>query len=256
MASTWLAAAAMTALVHAPGVISNEMAITPPSVAAPASAWTSVALTETPARWRTHVCAGVTGVSDNNAQYIVDRVSHRAAELGLRTGAPGCTANLLIVFSSNPDGQAEAIARERTDPASLSGRNGDNAGRTAFTAFLTSDGPVRWWRVTRSVTDAGVVANRDLRAGEAPRIDVPERGRLASTTFEAFSHVIVIVDLAQVNGQRLDALADYIAMVGLSPVGVRSDIEGGSSILGLFSETPAPGAITEADRVYLERVYR
>ncbi len=106
------------------------------------------------------------------------------------------------------------------------------------------------------MTEAGIVADRNVRAGEAPRVNVPERGRLASTTFDAFSHVIVIVDLNQVNGQRLDALADYIAMVALSPVEARADIVGGASILGLFNEPQAANAITEADMAYLARVYR
>jgi len=255
MASTWFAAAAMLGALSAPGSISNEATITPP-LAAPASVWTRVALTDAPARWRTPVCAGVTGLTGANAQFVVDRVSQRAGEVGLDAGAPGCTANLLIVFSADPDGQALAIARERTDPASLTGRSGASAGRVAFDAFVNADTPVRWWRVTRPMTEAGIVADRNVRAGEAPRVNVPERGRLASTTFDAFSHVIVIVDLNQVNGQRLDALADYIAMVALSPVEARADIVGGASILGLFNEPQAANAITEADMAYLARVYR
>ncbi|HRO03488.1 MAG TPA: hypothetical protein PLS69_07795 [Terricaulis sp.] len=137
----------------------------------------------------------------------------------------------------------------------MTGLSGASDGRAAYNDFLNGDQPVRWWRVVRPVTDTGLAVDRNVRAGDAPRINVPERGRLGSTTFDAFSHVIVIIDLEQVNGRRLDALADYIAMVSLSPLNERADV-GGSSILGLFAESAAPQAITEADRAYLARVYR
>jgi len=255
--NTLFAAAMMAAALNAPSA--NEARITLPAAsAAPASEWTRVALSESPARWRSQVCTGVTGLNGANAQYIVDRVSGRAEELGLRIGQPGCTANLLIVFSTDPNGQAQAIARERTDPASLTGRSGVSDGMSAFSDFTNSTRPVRWWRVTRTMTENGEMADRNLRWGEAPRVNVPERGRLASATFDAFSHVIVVVDLNQVNGLRLGALADYVAMVALSPVGADEHRDG--SILGLFSDHGAGRAsadgLTSTDMAYLREVYR
>lgn len=255
MASTWLAAAAMAVVLGAPA---TETTITPPHAATPASAWTRVALTGETPRWRTQVCAGVTGLGGDNAQYVVDRVSARAEELGVRVGPSGCTANLLIVFTADPNGQAQAIARERTDPASLTGRSGGTSGLEAFGAFLNSTQPVRWWRVTRTITENGEMADRSLRLGEAPRVNVPERGRLASATHDTFSHVIVVVDLNQVNGLRLGALADYIAMVALSPVeeGDRQE----ASILNLFADRSAgrspAEALTGGDQEYLRNLYR
>lgn len=255
MASMWFAAAAIAAAFGAPA---TETAVTNLPAAAPPSSWTPIALTEEPARWRTQVCAGVTGLSDANAQYIVDRVSARAEELGLRIGPPGCTSNVLIVFSADPNGQAQAIARERSDPASTTGISGGTEGLTAFNAFVNSTQPVRWWRVTRTMTENGEMADRNLRWNESPRVTVPERGRLVSPTYDAFSHVIVVVDLNQVNGLRLGALADYIAMVALSPVS--ADERRDASILNLFADRSAgrqaPEALTGGDQDYLRQVYR
>jgi hypothetical protein len=254
MAPIWLAAAAMTVALYAPGGLSTEVRVTvPPPPTAPAE-WTRIAATSAPARWRTPLCAGVAGLGQRDAQYVVDRVSQRAREQGLYVGAPGCTPNVLVIFTSDADGQARSIAAERTDPASRTGVSGQSGGLAALNRFLNADTPVRWLRVTRPMTEAGIVADRNLREGEAPRVRVPERGRLAQTTFDTFSHVLVIVDLAQVNGQRLDALADYVALVSLAPADSPAEV-GGASILSLFSEG-GPQAMTDADLALLSRLYR
>lgn len=205
------------------------------------------------ARWRTPLCVGVSGLAAANAQYVVDRISQRAAQFGVRAGRPGCTANLLIVFSADPSGQARAIARERSDPASVTGVSGQTAGLSAFNEFVTSTAPVRWWRVVQPLSDRGEVVSRNNRLGEAPRVNVDERGRLRPTVQDGFSHVIVIVDLAQVNGVRLEALSDYLALVALTPI---EDAEAGqASILGLFRR-PEAQRLSPSDEEYLRRTYR
>lgn len=255
MALTWFAAAAMSVAFGAPA---TEATVTALPAAAPAPSWTPISLTDEPARWRTQVCAGVTGLGGENAQYVVDRISGRAEELGLRIGPPGCTANVLIVFSADPNGQAQAIARERSDPASVTGISGGTEGLTAFNAFVNSTQPVRWWRVTRTMTENGEMADRNLRWNESPRVNVPERGRLASPTHTAFSHVIVVVDLNQVNGLRLGALADYISMVALAPVAQNEQRE--ASILNMFADRSAgrqaAEGLTGSDQDYLRGIYR
>ncbi|HRE45252.1 MAG TPA: hypothetical protein PKY87_14950 [Terricaulis sp.] len=205
------------------------------------------------ARWRTPLCVGVSGLNPTNAQYVVDRISQRAAQFGIRAGAPGCAANLLIVFSADPSGQARAIARERSDPASVTGVSGQTAGLSAFNAFVTSTAPVRWWRVVQPLSDRGEVVSRNNRLGEAPRVNVDERGRLRATVRDGFSHVIVIVDLAQVNGVRLEALSDYLALVGLAPV--EEPDAAGASILGLFSGAEVQ-RMSPSDEDFLREVYR
>lgn len=211
------------------------------------------------ARWTRRICAGVTGITGANAQFVVDRISQRATELGLRVGEPGCTANVLIVFSADPDGQAQRTLSERTDPVSAAGRGGRTRGLEALQAdFVTTDAAVRWWHVTRSMTQTGETALRNDRFGEPARVNVPEVGRLGSTTFESMSHVVVIVDLRQVNGLRLGALSDYLAFVALAQVAPAS-AQGQDSILNLFTDraagrAPAEG-LTTWDNAYLRGIY-
>lgn len=210
-------------------------------------------------RWRHQVCVGVTGLSAENAQFVVDRVSQRASEVGLTTRAPGCTPNVLVVFTTDANGQAASISREASDPASGTGRSGETLGLVAFNDFLRNDRPVRWWQVTRPTTELGQVAARNDRLGEAPRVNVPERGRLGQTTFNSFSHVIVIADLRQLNGVSLAALADYIALVSLAPVDPAADSQRQDTVLNLFEDRSAGRAaargLTPADVAYLQELY-
>src|SRR5690606_17965745 len=68
------------------------------------------------ARWRGPLCVGVYNLPDQTlAQYIADKITITALELGLKTGSPGCQPNLSIIFS--PD--ARALASGMVDGSPL-----------------------------------------------------------------------------------------------------------------------------------------
>src|SRR5690606_16816968 len=66
--------------------------------------------TERP-RWHRGVCVGATGLTTQQAQFLVDRISQRAQEVGLTPGRPGCDANVVVVFTADPHGVASQITR-------------------------------------------------------------------------------------------------------------------------------------------------
>ena len=53
------------------------------------------------ARWNRGVCVGVHNLKREAAQYIIDRVSALALEVGLEPGEPGCNPQINIVFSTD-----------------------------------------------------------------------------------------------------------------------------------------------------------
>src|SRR5688572_142012 len=53
------------------------------------------------ARWDGGVCIGVHNLENTAAQYIVDRVSQLALEMGVRPGEPGCGPNVIIIFTTD-----------------------------------------------------------------------------------------------------------------------------------------------------------
>src|SRR6185295_548382 len=53
------------------------------------------------ARWHRDVCVSVQNLERTAAQYLVDRISRLAADVGLTPGEPGCSANVVIAWSND-----------------------------------------------------------------------------------------------------------------------------------------------------------
>jgi hypothetical protein len=64
------------------------------------------------ARWRDGVCIGVVNLKPDTAQYIIDRVSTVAADLGLSPGLPDCTLNVMVIATVNSTEFKEHMDRQ------------------------------------------------------------------------------------------------------------------------------------------------
>src|SRR5688572_16026632 len=53
------------------------------------------------ARWHREVCVSVLNLESSAAQYIVDRISSLALDVGLEPGEPGCRPDVNIIFATN-----------------------------------------------------------------------------------------------------------------------------------------------------------
>ena len=53
------------------------------------------------ARWNRRVCIGVHNLQADAAQYIVDRISVLAVDVGLEVGEPGCNPNVIVIFATD-----------------------------------------------------------------------------------------------------------------------------------------------------------
>ena len=84
------------------------------------------------------------------AQYLVDRVSTVAEDLGLRIGEPGCTANIVVIAADDPDAAALQLTTANIR-AFRPGGPGMDAGPDAMRRFQTSDSPVRWWSISMPI---------------------------------------------------------------------------------------------------------
>jgi hypothetical protein len=204
------------------------------------------------ARWDLKVCPGVTGVKPAYAQFINDRISKVAGELGLGIGEPGCHVNILIVFTSDSD---NFVKKALAQDASVFSKYDltMTAGRKALKAFETSTAPVRWWHVTHRVTADGI----QYVPGQSVRV----RGatRTKSNARSDFDRAIVVVDASRVRSVRFAAFADYLAFVSLAQIDPEADAGGVPTILSLFADRdagrePAAG-MTDWDNAYLAGVY-
>lgn len=237
-------------------------------------------------RWGRDICPGVAGMAGAQAQAINDRVARIALDLGLPVGASGCNANIVVVFTRNSD---EVAATYTQNNGLVSTRTGGT--RETVRAFAETPRAVRWWHVSTTSTD-GFEVERDSGAGiNTSRADNPAetdesagggdgatartpgpqasdevangtrvRGasRLRANVELNLARVLIIVDADRVNGVRLGALADYIAMVSLAQINPDVDVTAAPSILNLFSQAsgPKPDRITQWDVAYLAGLYR
>lgn len=208
-----------------------------------------------PARWRDSICVGVANIRGEAAQYVVDRVSQVALEVGLEIGEPGCRPNILIIGSPDGAGMARGLVDARPR-VFWPGGSGMNRSRAALDAFQNSEAPVRWWHISVPVdAQTGTRAVRLPEDEEPIRIERTTSGRLRTAIRNDLNRVIIILDLTKTDGLNFRQIADYAAMVAFSQVDPDADISGYDSVLGLFSHPAATEGLTDWDMAYLKALY-
>ncbi|MBC7768017.1 MAG: hypothetical protein H7124_04470 [Phycisphaerales bacterium] len=206
------------------------------------------------ARWNSRYCPLMAGIPARQAQYLVDRMSQRAHELGLRPGDENCQANVLVFVTPDADVLAQALAGDHDLVAYYNNAEyGNTLGRDALAEFVASDAPVRWWHVAQTVDSQGQILDND---GDVTRA---QASRLYRATRQDFNRVLVIVDARQAAGLNFEALGDYLAMVTLAQLDARANASAVPSILNLFSERAINGGasarLTDWDQAYLRGLY-
>jgi hypothetical protein len=206
-----------------------------------------------PARWNGPVCIGVVNLRAEVAQYIVDRASDVARELGLEAGEPGCAANVLIIAAADGQAVADGIVEERRR-AFVPGGSGMTRTLSALEDFRTSDAPVRWWHVSAPVdSESGELATR-LPGRDAPQIAVSRASRIRTDIRDDLFKAIIVVDISKLESLSLPQLADYCTLIALAQVDPKADVASFETILNVFID-PAITGLTSWDRDYLAALY-
>jgi hypothetical protein len=217
------------------------------------------------ARWNEGVCVGVANLKGDTAQYIADRVSTVAEDLGLRPGGPGCRANIMVIAAADPSGLASTLI-ERSPRNFRPGGPGMELGRTRLRAFQDSDRPVRWWSISLPMdSHTGQLAVRipggdcqhpcDTVDDFAPVIYMTTSSRISTQIVDNLARVIVIVDAGKLEGITTLQLADYIAMVSLAQIDSEADTRAYASILNLFEDPEITPSLSDWDLAYLQGLY-
>jgi hypothetical protein len=209
------------------------------------------------ARWNRRVCIGVSNLQTDAAQYVVDRISKLAVEVGLNVGEPGCNPNVVVLFSTNAAFVASYMVENEPRmfrPAGL-GNNDMSLSRAALDAFVASERAVRWWHVSMPV---------DARTGN-PAIAIPGLGypnvavagpsRIHDGVRDDLLQVIIIVDATKLAGTTWQQLADYLAVISLAQVDPDANPAAFDSILNLFSNPRAYSGLTDWDKAYVRALY-
>ena len=213
------------------------------------------------ARWQRRVCVGVHNLEPSAAQYVVDRISSLALELGLEPGEPGCTPDVNIVFATNARETASAMVESQPRVfMPVGGHAGMDLGRVALEEFAESDKAVRWWHVSMPVgAHTGMPAievNKNCGAAFCPPVTpVAGPSRIHDGTRDELLYVIIIVDATKLKGTTWQQLGDYLAVVSLAQIDPKANPKAFDSILNLFSNPAAYSGLTDWDRSYVRALY-
>jgi hypothetical protein len=209
------------------------------------------------ARWDRTLCTSIAGLPARQGQFIADRIGQRAAALGLQPGEPGCQPNVTIVVARDADAAAQRMNQETPWLFARGESNITTLDEAAFTSFLQSDRPVRWWHVAQRKTSEGMQLSGDTAMGGLSNAPVARSSgsRLRNDTREDLTRVVIIVDAERVGSVQLASLADYIAMVTLAQINPSAAPSGQPSILNVF-DGGAATEMTGFDTAYLDGLYR
>lgn len=214
------------------------------------------------ARWNRRVCIGVTNLERTAAQYVVDRISLLATEVGLTPGEPGCQPGVMVFFTT--DGRQLAGQLVQNQPLLFRPGVGQccvNLSRAALDQFARSDRAVRWWHVSmpvdaRSGEPAITLSGNRRPDGSNHRIiSVAGPSLIHSGIRDEMRRVVIVVDSTKLAGVTWQALGDFLAVVALVQIDPSAGPSSFDSILNLFSGPAASTGLTEWDRSYVQAVY-
>jgi hypothetical protein len=232
------------------------MLITGVALVASATCTEAMDATATP-RWSASpVCPLVSGLSREEGEFILTRVSEIARGAGAPLAAEDCSPNLYILVTADPkDLLREMEKRNRAFTF------GADASRGAVDAFISTPRAVRVWYNTFTASAWGTPLNHahPYAINDFPALTIPSGAfsNLVPRVAYRFSRVFVVVDGRQLQEVSRGQLADYVGMVGLAQLGPGARRPGGDSILNLFDHARqgAPAGMSDSDRAFLKSLY-
>lgn len=209
------------------------------------------------ARWDGKVCIGVTNLKEDAAQYLVDRMSRVAADVGLKPGEPGCVPQVIVIFTT--DGQAMAHQMVEQDAhlfRPFGPATGVSLNYGALDDFEQSDRAVRWWHVSLPVSaNSGVKAITMAGDKSAPVLAVSGPSRIHGGIVDRLLYTLIIVDSKKLSGTTWEQLGDYLSLVALAQIDPTAKPTDFDSILNVFANPKAYSGLTDWDRSYLKALY-
>jgi len=210
-------------------------------------------------RWTGPVCPLVAGLTAEQGEGVLRRVTQMASKAGAKLAPAHCEPNLVIVVTPDPPALIEAW-RSRTQ-----GKIFNGAAPMTVRHFIETSQPVRVWYNTEVTSEDGArLSSPSLLAPVSGTTDpVPVNNqaddtRLALPALTNFGSVILIVDARSLQHLKVGQLADYVGMVGLGRLDTHAHTTDAPTILNLFTSTDQeslPAGLTEWDEAYLHALY-
>jgi hypothetical protein len=214
------------------------------------------------ARWQTvaPICPLVAGLSREDGEFILARVSKIAAAAGAPLAPEHCKPNLYIVVSADPDALLKAWNKR---DVWMFGDEPEQGG-TRIQKFLRANSPIRAWYNAELYSAEGTpLGNGAGQGGEGlangeGRLNLrAEATRLLFNETRDLTSALIMVDGPRAKGVNFAQLAAYIALIGLAEIRWDAEAVDAPTILHLFSspETDRPAGLSTWDQAFLKALY-
>jgi len=199
-------------------------------------------------RWNTPICFYLAGLTAEQVKFVLARLSQTSSSAGAPLARSPCQPNFLILATSEPERVLEASYARNPQ---LFG----DATPAHIRQFLESSQshPVRVWYNINSGRKSGVHNGHFV-----PSSNHAESSPFVGNTAFDFFSIVAIIDTNRTEHTRLEQLADYLVMAGLTNVDLDADLGSAPSILQLFalSGENQPSGLSGWDAAFLKALYQ
>jgi hypothetical protein len=225
------------------------------------------------ARWRSELCPYVRGLSKAHDAFIETRLAQIASAAGIPVTGKRCDANLLVLFTTDPDKLTDGLGRRRR--LELDGYSRWPIDKLELANFTRADDrPIRLFRVRDFAPNltGGDGSPIDVASADTqgfsftngvlgpPTIRQVLASRLTPATDAALTRVVAVVDSRRMVGFTPVQIAAYVAMSTLAEVNPEPPADGVPTIVTLPDDARAgrtpPPDLTFWDRAYLGALYK
>ena len=212
-------------------------------------------------RWQDPVCPLITGLTREDGEFMLGRISEIANTAKVPLAGEHCRANLFIFVTNQPTQLLQAMEKHKR--LVIFG----DATPTVVDEFIHTARPVRVWYDTTMRTPEGTPPKQGLPnaaqvlggglQGVKVYNDNDRTSHMLLSKTWAFSNVYVVVDQARLKAVARGQLADYVAMVGLAQIKPEAHLGDAQTILKLFDGAPqaAPDGLSDWDQSFLTSLY-
>ncbi len=212
--------------------------------------------------WRRPICPSVAGLSAEQGEAVLARVSQIARKAGAPLAPEHCEANLIIAVTPDP------IKFLQTWRSQSQGRIFRDAAPMTVRHFIETTRPVRVWYNEEIGDQHGTSVPAQRTPGVAGVTGEPfepvhtnshaEDTHIDLNGVKDLTFVMVIVDAHGIQHRSVGQLADYAGMVGLGKIDADAHLPDVPTILNLFTSADphsAPTGLTEWDEAFLHALY-
>jgi hypothetical protein len=211
-------------------------------------------------RWNKPICPLVTGLTKERGEFLLARLSQIATDSHAPLAGEHCSPNFFVVVTADLDVYLKKWMSR--SPTLVNSCNG--AGYIKH--FMQSREPVRVWYNAEFRSSDGAALSSDTPEFDVSRLSLSlnscapvgsELGtRLRFSDVQAFTHVIIVIDLERTANFNIGQLSDYVAMVGLTQIRLDKDTGTAPTILRLFRESDQPPqGLSRWDQAFLNSLY-